>query len=369
MIRELLDRVSLRLQYAVAAGLLILVVSAVLVALSYRTLRRELLVAIDRRLYMAAVLAGRVPPGDEKFYDGLQGPGSISPEQYDRLIVAENNRLCRELGLQYLWSCMLVGRDIVFTTSTSPSHDVTKQDHAKFWEAHRDPHAFDVVFGEDRIDYSSFENEWGHGRMVLVPRRDARGREYCLGASVGVNDVIALLNQLLRNGLMIAGSVLVVGVSLVIFISTGLSQPVEELSDAAESIAGGDLEREVAIRGSSELCSLSESIGRMNQSIREKIEALEHYREHLEDLVEQRTGELKRSNEDLEQFAYAASHDLQEPLRKVIGFGELLAKDGGAQLDEKGRDYLSRMVDAAGRMVQLIDALLVYSRVTTRAKP
>ena len=78
--------------------------------------------------------------------------------------------------------------------------------------------------------------------------------------------------------------------------------------------------------------------------------------------------ELARSNEDLEQFAYAASHDLQEPLRKIQAFGERLEKTATA-LDEQGREYLKRMRDAAARMGRLIEDLLKYSRVGTRAHP
>ncbi len=72
--------------------------------------------------------------------------------------------------------------------------------------------------------------------------------------------------------------------------------------------------------------------------------------------------ELKRSNEELEQFAYVASHDLQEPLRKITAFGDRLQASLGNQLDERTGLYLDRMIDAAGRMRNLIDDLLHYSR-------
>ncbi len=79
--------------------------------------------------------------------------------------------------------------------------------------------------------------------------------------------------------------------------------------------------------------------------------------------------ELERSNKELQQFAYIASHDLQEPLRKITAFGDRLVMHSGGELDEKGRDYLARMQSAAGRMKQLIEDLLDYSRVTTQAQP
>lgn len=78
---------------------------------------------------------------------------------------------------------------------------------------------------------------------------------------------------------------------------------------------------------------------------------------------------LGRSNKELEEFAYIASHDLQEPLRKVIAFGDRLKTRYSDVLDEAGVDYLSRMQDAAGRMSILINDLLTYSRVTSKAKP
>lgn len=78
---------------------------------------------------------------------------------------------------------------------------------------------------------------------------------------------------------------------------------------------------------------------------------------------------LEGSNRELEEFAYIASHDLQEPLRKVKAFGDRLQARYSSALDERGLDYLVRMQDAATRMQALIDGLLTYSRVTTKARP
>ena len=79
--------------------------------------------------------------------------------------------------------------------------------------------------------------------------------------------------------------------------------------------------------------------------------------------------ELNRSNQDLEQFAYIASHDLQEPLRKIMAFGERLNSKYGDELGTDGQFYLSRMLDAANRMKVLMENLLSYSRVSTKAEP
>jgi PAS domain S-box-containing protein len=76
--------------------------------------------------------------------------------------------------------------------------------------------------------------------------------------------------------------------------------------------------------------------------------------------------ELRRSNQDLEQFAYAASHDLQEPLRKIRSFGDLLQEDFGPTLPDEGRRHIATMQDAAKRMQRLIEDLLNYARLTTQ---
>ncbi len=89
-------------------------------------------------------------------------------------------------------------------------------------------------------------------------------------------------------------------------------------------------------------------------------------------LLEQETRqrqELARSNEELQQFAFIASHDLQEPLRKIKAFGDRLQVSCRESLSPQGLDYLQRMQNAAGRMQNLIEDLLDLSRITTRAQP
>jgi PAS domain S-box-containing protein len=105
-------------------------------------------------------------------------------------------------------------------------------------------------------------------------------------------------------------------------------------------------------------------------------ETVRQSRDELERRVEERTVELKaansdlaRSNADLEQFAYAASHDLQEPLRTITNFTELLAKRYKNALDPKADGYIKFIIDSARQMQLLISELLTYSRVGMRPKP
>lgn len=86
-------------------------------------------------------------------------------------------------------------------------------------------------------------------------------------------------------------------------------------------------------------------------------------RRHAQTVLGERSRELARSNAELEQFAYIASHDLQEPLRMVAGYLRLLDRDYGALLDGKGKQYLGYASDGAQRMQMLIDDLLAYSRM------
>ena len=85
--------------------------------------------------------------------------------------------------------------------------------------------------------------------------------------------------------------------------------------------------------------------------------------------LERHAHDLARSNEELEQFAYVASHDLQEPLRKIRAFGALLADEKRESLDDEGQQYIDFMTDAAARMQTLVSDLLALSRVTTAAHP
>ena len=113
-----------------------------------------------------------------------------------------------------------------------------------------------------------------------------------------------------------------------------------------------------ALRSAEKLSDANEQLGVVNKELVDVNGALER-----------RAAELARSNEELDQFASIASHDLQEPLRKVRTFTEQLTVMETEHLSDKGRDYLNRTNKAAERMQRLVEDLLKFSRVSTQGRP
>ncbi|HEY0068497.1 MAG TPA: PAS domain-containing protein, partial [Chloroflexia bacterium] len=110
-----------------------------------------------------------------------------------------------------------------------------------------------------------------------------------------------------------------------------------------------------------------DAAGRPSRMIGSIMDVSEHRR--MEQTLRASTAKLERSNRDLEEFASIASHDLQEPLRKIQAFGDRLKTISNGALDEEGYDCIARMLDAAARMRNLIDELLTYSRLATKVQP
>ena len=136
-------------------------------------------------------------------------------------------------------------------------------------------------------------------------------------------------------------------------------RPIDQLVEVTDRVADGAFSQPIEVVGPIELEHLGQRVDQMRTRIVEQLDSNLAARA----VVEQQAEELARSNRDLEQFAYVASHDLQEPLRKVASFCQLLEQRYGDELDERGRTYIDFAVDGAKRMQVLISDLLDFSRI------
>ncbi|MEU1280930.1 ATP-binding protein [Streptomyces sp. NPDC005805] len=146
---------------------------------------------------------------------------------------------------------------------------------------------------------------------------------------------------------------------LTVIVHRIVGRPLRRLEAASQRVRDESFEQEIRIEGPADLRAVGTAVEEMRRRL---VDALREAKGR-ERLLEEQTEELRRSNAELEQFAYVASHDLQEPLRKVASFCQLLEKRYGTELDDRGRQYIDFAVDGAKRMQVLINDLLTFSRV------
>ncbi|MEO3774662.1 ATP-binding protein [Micromonospora sp. B9E7] len=167
--------------------------------------------------------------------------------------------------------------------------------------------------------------------------------------------------------LIVAALVVVVaGAVLLLSLDRMVIRPLTGLATQVREVAEGDYQHRIATVGPPEFIQLGDDVDAMRQKIAADLAEVRGARERIEwvnSQLQKQAEELTRSNRDLEQFAYVASHDLQEPLRKVASFCQLLQRRYAGQLDERADQYIAFAVDGAQRMQRLINDLLAFSRI------
>ena len=222
------------------------------------------------------------------------------------------------------------------------------------------------------------------GRTDRAAARAASARRWPLSRIIGIALLVVLLFSLAAvavggwavarlNGaettLKVVFSAVAAGLVLsVILVALGLRaaavRPLHRLAEQARRVAEGDFEHEVSLTGPREVTDLAVDVNTMRERILDELAASRQANTDLQ----AHTQELERSNSELEQFAYVASHDLQEPLRKVASFTQLLQRRYAGQLDARADQYIEFAVDGAKRMQALINDLLQYSRLGRSAR-
>lgn len=213
------------------------------------------------------------------------------------------------------------------------------------------------------------------GRPVIAAfsRSASTGYTVVVTAPKNILHASAIRMLLLTLGL----SALIVGLAVALsgWIGRGVASAVESIASDARALGEGKIPA-ARPTGMEETDSVAEALHTAAVQLKNREAELIRLSETLEERVRMRTSELSEMNrllelrnKELQEFAYAASHDLQEPLRKVTTFAGLLESEYGDKLDDDGRAYVERMSAAGMRMSQLLRDLLEFSRVSTHVQP
>jgi signal transduction histidine kinase len=190
----------------------------------------------------------------------------------------------------------------------------------------------------------------------LTPQED----EFSFALGAGSRWLEGVVLKLL---FIVALTVECTGLILAITVSRSIQKGLREVLLSSKAVAKGDFSRKAIAYSRDEIGMLANNFNIMAEELHRLEQENKEVNNFLEKKVRQRTAEMENKNKELEQFAYVASHDLQEPLRTISGFVDLLQKEYRDKLDGNGEKYIAYLSQASDRMKTLIKDLLDYSRI------
>ena len=224
----------------------------------------------------------------------------------------------------------------------------------------------DVILAEKEgtvRGYGVDEVERLHAFMPLA------GSEESVFISLGIPTSFAFadVEETMQQNLILIGAVTLLALFAAWFLGeVFVTRQIRNLVETTQRISTGDLTARTDIAGSGgEFGILAQSINEMAESLANR----EVGRKQAEEAIREYAANLERSNRDLMDFANITSHDLQEPLRKISTFTDMLLMRYAENLDAQGSDYLHRIRASAKRMQTLIIDLLTFSRISTKSQP
>jgi signal transduction histidine kinase len=205
------------------------------------------------------------------------------------------------------------------------------------------------------------------GKKVIAAWRYIPSLDWGLVAKIDTKEAFADVTNLRNLAVIILVIVIVLSGIMAFSIAHSISGPIKRLSEGAAIIGSGNLDYKIGTNQKDEIGQLSRSFDKMTLDLKQTTASRDELNREITERKKAQE-ELVRSNKDLEQFAYVASHDLQEPLRAVSGFVELLRRNLEKSLDAKTSEYMNFSIEGAKRMQSLINGLLEYSRIGTQGK-